>query len=234
MGGRGCDSKMRSQAALRGQSIPQELHPMKTNHLRTYVLGVAAALISLPICASMQAQSQPLDLVSASAELTHGLNSKSTRPGQSVMAKLTSTVKTNGDVELPKGTMLVGKVQEVQNANSSGDATKLSLVFNEARLSNGHQVPIKATLLAAYPPDEIGVAQSTSAYMMQQPRHISSDQTVQQDPGTLGNVGLTSSVQSEVSGIFLSKSRNINLREGTRLQLAIAPETNSMTAGSGS
>jgi hypothetical protein len=225
---------MRSQAALRGQSIPKELHPMKTNHLRTYVLGAAAALFSFAVCASVQAQSQPLDLVTASAELTHGLSSKSTRQGQAVMAKLTSDVKTNGQTELPKGTMLVGKVQEVQNANSNGDTTKLSLVFNEARLSNGRQVPIKATLLAAYPPDEIGVAQSTSAYMIQQPRHISSDEKIQQDPGTLGNIALTSSVQSDVSGMFLSKSRNINLHQGTRFQLAIAPESNSMAAGSGS
>jgi hypothetical protein len=207
---------------------------MKTNHLRTYVLGVAAALMSLYICASMQGQSQQLNLVSASAELMHGLNSKSTSPGQPVMARLTSDVKTNGQTELAKGTMLIGKVQQVQNANSNGSTSKLSLVFNEARLSDGRQVPIKATLLAAYPPDEIGATESATSYMIDQPRHISSDENTQQDPGTLGNIALTSSVQSDVSGVFLSKSRNINLREGTRLQLAIAPETSSTSAGSGS
>ena len=120
---------------------------MKTNHLRTYVLGVAAAPISLPICASMQAQSQPLDLVSASAELTRGLSSKSTRQGHAAMARLTSDVKTNGQTELPKWHD-VGRqsARGAERANSNGDTTKLSLVFNEARLSNGRQVPIKATI----------------------------------------------------------------------------------------
>ena len=94
---------------------------MNMNHLRTYALGIAAALVSLPTYASMQAQSQNLNLVSVNAELTQALNSKSTREAeQSVTAKLTDAVKTNGDVELPKGTMLTGKVAEVQNANSNG------------------------------------------------------------------------------------------------------------------
>ena len=207
---------------------------MKMNHLRSYALGIAAALVSLPMYASMQAQPQNLNLVSANAELTQGLNSKSTRQGQSVMAKLTSNVKSDGQMELPKGTMLVGKVDQVQNASSNGNNSKISIVFNEARLSNGREVPIKATLLAAYPPDVMGVTQSTSSYMIQQPAHIPSDQKIQQDPGTLSHITMMSSVQSQVSGVFLSKKHNINLHRGTRLQLAIAPETSSMSAVSGS
>ena len=45
---------------------------------------------------------------------------------------------------------------------------------------------------------------------------------------------MESAVQSNVSGVFLSKKHNINLHQGTRLQLAIAPETNSMSTASGS
>jgi hypothetical protein len=207
---------------------------MTMNHLRSYALGIAAALVSLPMYASMQAQPQNLNLVSANAELTQALNSKSTQQGQSVTAKLTSPVKTEGQTELPKGTLLMGKVAQVQNANSNGNNTEISIVFNEARLSNGRDVPIKATLLAAYPPVETGVAESVSSYMIQQPAHIPDDQKVQQDPGTLSNVTMQSSVQSNVSGVFLSKKHNINLRQGTRFQLAIAPETNSMSTASGS
>ena len=78
----------------------------------------------------------------------------------------------------------MGKVVEVQNTNSNGNNTEISIVFNEARLSNGHQVPIKATLPAAYPPDVTGVEDSASSYMVEQPHHIPSDQKVEQDPGT--------------------------------------------------
>ena len=45
---------------------------------------------------------------------------------------------------------------------------------------------------------------------------------------------MESAVQSNVSGVFLSKKHNINLHEGTRFQLAIAPETGSMSTASGS
>ena len=207
---------------------------MNMIHFRPYALGIAAALISLPMYASMQAQPQSLNLVSANAELTRALNAKSARQGQSVMAKLTSNVKTEGQTELPKGTLLMGKVDQVQNAYANGDKSKISIVFNEARLTSGRKVPIKATLLAAYPPAPMGVAQSTSSYMMIQPRHIPNDERIQQDPGTLSHVMMKSSVQSQVSGVFLSKKHNINLRRGTRLQLAIAPETNSMSTASGS
>jgi hypothetical protein len=207
---------------------------MNRIHLRSYALGIAAALISLPMYASMQAQPQNFNLVSANAELTHTLNAKSTHQGQSVTAKLTSSVKAEGQAELPKGTLLMGKVAEVQSGYKNGDKSKISIVFNEARLSNGREVPIKATLLAAYPPVITGVTQSTSSYMMVQPRHIPNDQKIQQDPGTLSHVMLKSAVQSNVSGVFLSKSHNINLHQGTRLQLAIAPETNSMSTASGS
>ena len=68
------------------------------------------------------------------------------------MAKLTSSVKTEGHTELPKGTILLGKVARCKTPNSSGKQSKISIVFNEARLSNGREVPIKATLLGAYPP----------------------------------------------------------------------------------
>ncbi|MGC1870467.1 MAG: hypothetical protein WA700_05870 [Acidobacteriaceae bacterium] len=207
---------------------------MKMNCLRSYALGVAAALISLPMYASMQTQPQNLNLVSANAELTQALNSKSTRQGQNVTAKLTSNVKANGQTELPKGTVLMGKVAQVQNAYANGNGSKISIVFNEARLSSGREVPIKATLLGAYPPVTPGVGQGPSAYMMVQPRHIPNDQKVQQDPGTLSHVMLKSAVQSNVSGVFLSKKHDINLHRGTRLQLAIAPETNSMSTASGS
>ena len=207
---------------------------MKTIQLRSYALGVAAALVSLPIYASMQTQPQNLNLVSANAELIKPLNAKSARQGQSVTAKLTTPVKTNGQTELPKGTMLMGKVAQVQTTSANGNGSKIAVVFNEARLSNGREVPIKVTLLGAYPPPAIGVTQRISSYLMVQPHHVPNNEKVQQDPGMLSGVMMKSAVQSDVSGVFLSKKHDVNLRRGTRLQLAVAPETNSTSIASGS
>ncbi|MGH9615619.1 MAG: hypothetical protein ACRD28_02675, partial [Acidobacteriaceae bacterium] len=117
------------------------------------------------------------------------------------------------------------KVAQVQRAYSNGNESKISLVFNEARL-NGREVPIKATLLAAYPPAAYNAMQGPGSYMMIQPRHISSNAKIDQEPGTLSHIAMRSSVQSNVSGVFLSKNHSINLHRGTRIQLAIAPAAN--------
>jgi hypothetical protein len=208
---------------------------MKMNHLGSYALGIAAVLISLPMYASMQAQPQHLKLVSANAELTRGLNSKSSRQGQSITAKLTSNVKTNDQMELPKGTMLMGTVEQVQTGNANGSKSEISIVFNEARLKDGREIPIKATLIGAYPPAEAYTSGGDDgSYLPIQPRFVPSDQSVIQDPGTLGNIAMHSAVQSDVSGTFLSKKNSIKLSQGTQLQLAIAPEGSTSSKVSGS
>ncbi len=203
---------------------------MKMNRLRSYALGIAAALISV---ASMQAQPQHLKLVSANAELTQGLNTESSRQGQTVMAKLTANVTTAGPMELPKGTMLMGTVEQVQPG--SGNKSEISIVFNKARLKDGREVPIKATLLGAYPPAAVYTSGGgVGSYLPIQPRLIPSDEKVLQDPGALSNVTMKSAVQSDVSGTFLSTKNNIQLSQGTQLQLAIAPESSSSSGVSGS
>ncbi len=207
---------------------------MKMNRLRSYAVGIAAVLISAPIYASMQAQPQHLKLVSANAELTQGLNSKSSRQGQTVTAKLTANVTTAGPMELPKGTMLMGAVEQVQPGNANGSKSEISIVFNEARLKDGREIPIKATLLGAYPPAAVYTLGGVGSYLPIQPRLIPSDQSVIQDPGTLGNIAMHSAVQSDVSGTFLSKKNGIKLSQGTQLQLAIAPESSSSSSASGS
>lgn len=197
---------------------------MKSNYLRSYALGIAAALMAIPMYAS-QSQPQQTNLVSANAVLMQGLNSKSIHDGQTVTAKLTSNVKAANNVDMPKGTVLTGKVEQVQRSYNNGNESKIGVVFNKARL-NGREVPIKATLLAAYPPVPYNAMESPSSYMMIQPRHISSNAKIDQEPGTLSHVAMRSSVQSNVSGVFLSKNHSIDLHRGTRIQLAIAPQPN--------
>lgn len=199
---------------------------MKANCLHTVAIGVAAALIAIPSYAAMQAQSssQPATLYSANAELTHALNSNNAKMGQTVTAKLTSAVKTAGSVNLPKGTLLIGKVDQVKKESSGG--AMLGIVFDRAQVSKGQDVAIKATLLGAYPPpvynDNAGY-QGAGQNMLAQPATISSDHAVQQEAGILKGVSLTSAVKSNLSGVFASSDSTIKLQSGTRLQVAIAP-----------
>lgn len=213
---------------------------MKTKFFRPSSLGIAAMIVAT--CGYAGAQMTPQNaqssadmqstqntpqnsrLISADATLIHGVNSSKAAQGQIVSAKLTSAVKTAGTTDLPKGTMLMGKVEQVR-ASSSGPS-QLSIVFDQARLSSGRTVPIKSTLLGAYPANaaDYWVDTTNSGSLMgTQPHYIAADQKIDQEPGTLGNISLHSDAQSNASGVFMNKDGNVDLKSGTRLQIAIAP-----------
>lgn len=211
-------------------------------NIRTFKPSFAGLAMLAAMCGYAAAQTAPQDpapavqttqnlrLMSANAQLAKSVSTKDATQGQTVTAKLTSSVKADG-VKLDKGTMLIGRVEQVQKPSGNSPA-KLALVFNEARLSNGKTIPVKATLLGAYPQGTMDywVNTTTSGSLLPiQPRTIPSDQKVDQEPGTLSHVAMHSAVQSSASGVFTSKDHDINLKRGTRFQIAIAPET--MTAG---
>ncbi|HUY81427.1 MAG TPA: hypothetical protein VMU92_06855 [Acidobacteriaceae bacterium] len=188
------------------------------------VLAVAMLpLLALPALAATGSSADHQQLVSANAQLTTSLNTKKLSQGARITARLTSNVKAAGSVDIPKGSVLIGKVEHVSMSRDKGPS-KLSIVFNQARLHNGHTVPVKATLLAAYPSASWGSdGNAGGSYTWEQSHIIPNDQKVDQEPGTLSHIAMQSAVQSPVSGVFTSKNRNIKLHRGTRFQLAIAP-----------
>ena len=202
---------------------------MKIHRLSSYVLVVAAALIALPSYAAMQNSPQPMQLYSANARLMQSLNSNTARMGQQVVAELTSNARTRrNSIVLPKGTLLKGKVEQVQRADSN-DGTRLSIVFNWAVLKDGRVLPIKATLLGAYRPSSDYSIGSASSYLPIQPRMIPDDDSFLQKSGTLKHISMESSVKSSVSAVFASRRHNIDLNRGTRLQVALAPQGSAFT-----
>ena len=199
---------------------------MNINRLQSYTLCIAAALIAIPGYTALQAQTsqQTMILYSADAQLTHPLNSSTAKTGQAVTAKLTSDVKAGDSTALPKGATLMGKVEQVKSASG---AESISIVFDQARIGNGQVIPIKATIIGAYPPmvyDDDAATPPPGTYMNTLPRTIPSDYTVTQKAGLLRDVSLNSSAKSDVSGVFTSSNHKFKLDSGTRLQVAIAPE----------
>ncbi len=195
---------------------------MKINLLRSPVLGVAAALIAIPGYAAAQASPQTAQLVSANATLVRNVDSQNAMQGQTVAAKLTSNVKTTGSIELPKGTMLMGKVEQVQMSSNHGPAENQA-GLRWARLSDGHKIPVKATLLGAYPAHAgqyYADTSSNGSLVAGQPHFIPADQKIDQEPGTLSHVSMHSSVGSNASGVFMSTDRNFNLKKGTEHRVA--------------
>jgi hypothetical protein len=204
---------------------------MNIRYFRLSALGISAILAAAGSFSLAQAP-ENYQLVGANAMLVKNLDSKNASQGQAITAKLTSSVKDAGTTELPKGTILLGKVDQVQMSNNKGPA-KLSIVFDKARLADGKEIPIKATLLSAYPGYTDSYTDTDSAINVL-PNSIPSDQKIDQEPGTLSGVAMHSAVQSNTSGVFSSTDRNINLKSGTLFQVGIAPLTASATGQAGS
>jgi hypothetical protein len=196
---------------------------MKFSFVR--LTSLAAMVAAMGAYAGAQDASPNTQLVGANARLVNTVDTRKVSPGEAITAKLTSTVKEAGAVELPKGTLLIGRVDQVQ-ASTNGSPATLSVTFDQAKLSDGRTVPVKATLLGAYPADagnyfvETGNGGALEAGL---PASVPADQKIDQEPGTLGNVEMRSSVQSNASGVFTSKDHNIDLKSGTQFQVAIAP-----------
>lgn len=179
--------------------------------LKNVSLGLAILSMS---AAAACAQS----LTGVNAKLVTSLDSQTAKVGQQVAVKLNDSVKiTNGET-LPKGTQLVGTVSEVKAAQGRNPAS-VTVVFNTAELKGGKKIPVKATVLAAYPAsggdglDVLGAA----------PAEVNAKFSVDQEPGALPGVTLKSSVQNPESATFSKDNGNFKLGTGSFLQLGVGP-----------
>ena len=90
-------------------------------------------------------------------ELQTTLDARKCHPGQRVVAKTTQDVKQDGHVVLRKGTQLIGHVTEAQARTKANAESSVGIVFDEAVMKKGEEVPFHATIQA------LAAAQSTSA-----------------------------------------------------------------------
>ena len=180
-------------------------------------------------CAQSSSLANSEQLTGVNARLVHTLDAKSARQGQPVEAKLDGSVKTDQGVKLDKGTDLKGTVTNVEKS-SNGGPSSITLDFNQAQLKDGKTIPVKVTVVAAYPPSAgtqamYGVNEVGSA-----PRHINPQDKFDQQPGQLRHIALHSQVQGNNSGTFEEKDGNVKLAAGTYLQVGIAAVNNTSGA----
>ncbi|MFP5230261.1 MAG: hypothetical protein ACLGXA_21810 [Acidobacteriota bacterium] len=161
-------------------------------------------------------------LSGATAILVTPLNTRTARSGQPVTAKLDDSVKLANGATLPKGTQLAGNISSVQAAEGRGAAT-ISVVFTTAERKDGQKIPVKATLLGAYPPDVEEYSGDGYVGAGITPAHVSSQYSVDQEPGVLRGITLNAAVKDDTSGTFSKKSGNFKLDAGSYLQIAVAP-----------
>jgi hypothetical protein len=186
---------------------------MRLNSWKHWSLGLA--MVSLVGLGSASAQS----LAGVTTTLDHALESKSATVGEPVTATLKGSVKADG-LDLPKGTDLVGKVAEVKAAQNGAPAS-VSLVFTTAKLKDGKEIPVKATVIAAFPRSADEGVEGSGVMMGAAPQQVPSNGAYQQEPGALSHVGLQSAVKNGDSVTFTSNG-NFKLPAGTFLQLGVA------------
>jgi hypothetical protein len=183
--------------------------------------GAAAAYASPSASHSRSAMHSAWSLVAVNAHLERSLSASNARPGQKIMAKLDHPVTIASGMKLDRGTVLLGRVDGVHRSKKNGPSS-VSIVFTEAKMHNGHLIPVKVTVLGAYPFSQADMGLSGSNGPGPAPSHVSPKTKVDQEAGLLADISMHSAVQSRNSAIFRRDKGNLRLRAGTYLQVAIA------------
>lgn len=192
---------------------------MRLASWKSWSLGLA--MVSFVALGAASAQS----LAGVTTQLDHTLDSKSVKAGEAVTAKVKQGVKADG-LKLPKGAELIGKVADVKTAQDG--KVSVSLVFTAAKLKDGKEIPVKATVIGAYPESAGGDSNYGTIAMAPVPATVPSDGVYRQ-VGTLPHVEMSSAVKNADSVTF-SSDGHFKLEDGIFLQLGVAPAN----AGGGS
>ena len=113
------------------------------------------------------------------AVLTRPVDVKKNKVGDTVTAKTTQDVKSEGQVVIPKGSQLIGHVTQAQARAKGESESSLGVVFDHAILrKSGQQVPVHAVIQAlasaqaqtAATMDDMGMMASGSGMAMGQAR----------------------------------------------------------------
>src|SRR2546430_11297810 len=99
---------------------------------------------------SAQKQGRQIDLQSdtqLAAQLENALDARHAKVGDRVILKTTQAVKQNGQVVIPKGAQLIGRITDVQQQTKSNGESHLALAFDRLR-SGSTEVPITASILS--------------------------------------------------------------------------------------
>lgn len=173
---------------------------------------------------STSGQMEAMRMVPAEAVLVKGIDARKAQPGQQFKATLSDKVQLKNGPELPRGTELVGSVAK-DDLHVNG-TSRLALRFTQADLKSGKVIPIKATIVSVFGPDD--------PYNLDPNIWTSKMLQIDQE-GVMSNVDMHSKIADSDSGVFVSTKKDaLKLPRGYGIVLAIAPRTDSKQNGNGS
>ena len=120
----------------------------------TLGLLAGAAVLAQSQASSADNATQPqhkIQMVQAQATLDSTLDAKKAKQGEPVTAKLEGSVQIPDAQALPKNTVLEGHVDQVQASEHKSDSLMV-VTFDKAKLKDGQELPIKATIIAVSEP----------------------------------------------------------------------------------
>lgn len=172
--------------------------------------------------ASANAKAVAAQMVAANADLMHTINASKAQPGQAVTVKLRTKANLTNGTELPSGTLITGHI--VKTSAYPDSQSKMALNFNQAKLPDGKLVPIKSTIVGVYAPQFTGFEGNPVTPGNQVPVEWSNQTTQVDQINAVPHVDLHSNVAENNSGVLVSNKKTVELRSGSEIQLAIAPE----------
>lgn len=183
--------------------------------------------------AATSGQQEAMQMVPARAYLNQKLDAKDQKQGQEFRATLSDTVKLKDGPKLPHGTVLIGTIAN-DDTQTSGNA-KLALRFTKADLKGGKEIPIKAMIVAVYPP-ESSTDQGQDIVPGQEAENTWNNQMLQIDQvNAVSGVDLHSRINGQNSGLFVtSKKDDVKIAAQSELALAIASAGGSQSRASNS
>ncbi len=139
--------------------------------MKKYIRALALLLLACcaPAAAQTGGQSHTTQTVAQTpavstvfAVLTKSAESNSAAAGREFTLRTVSDVVVEGEVVIPKGSTLVGRIKDVKVKGGGVAQTSLSVVFEKALTKGGEELPLQAIIAAvAAPPDESADADPT-------------------------------------------------------------------------
>lgn len=154
---------------------------------------------------------KPLVLTDTALEATliSSLDVRRSKVGDEVILKTTKTIKQNGEVLIPKGSRLIGRITEVQQKGGGNADSKLGLVFERVE-GKGLAAPITASIVSITDARAVAsVGDSTMADLT----GTSSTRTTASRGGSGG--GLLGGVGSTVGGVVGGATQTVSSVAGT-------------------
>jgi len=116
---------------------------------------LAAAGLMLPCVAVAEDATGNVKLefgTTLNAVLIDTLDSRKSKPGDTVRARTSEDLKADGVLIMPRGAKLLGQVTEARTAANKTEQARLGIVFDRAELKNGRQVLLHTTFYALAAP----------------------------------------------------------------------------------